>query len=602
MRRLCLTLLLVLAWVGTVCAASSPEDRRAATGCASYLRAAQFVVSESPTPPAQGWAPLSLPDNWRVRHPRLSGFAWYQIHFRLASLPARPCALYVPHVSLAGEFWLNGSLLNPGVRYDTADGRMGSSMGEAPLYLILPSGLFRSGDNVIDVRLQGDTRVRSGLSAITLASPDALQHNWRQRYTLQVVMPYILLVAMACATCFLAVHLWRRRQLYIIQFGMVAGVIAISSYLSMDLRISRVDEQAIRVVVTTVMYWILCVAGYRIAGVRVRWFLPLLHSVSALTVLFTLGSLIINEMTDRIWLITWPHIALRAVVVVLLLRRARLNRSWKYALLAITAGLWLITIAQSNLILMERLPWDSFRWSIAGALPFCVMLLFFFAGRFILDREEAVLQQRVAIVAERARILQDMHDGMGAHLITALHLARRSDVDRGDLARAIEESLQDLRLIIDSLDLTERDVLPLLGNLRFRLEPRLAALGIKLEWDVLPPLPTLNYLTPNSALAILRVVQEAINNAIRHAQPGMVRITARVEPRWVLIRVSDDGCGFVPEASHQGRRGLSGMQSRAASLGATLIVDSSQTGTCISLQLPRSMTGVAAHPGSPGRD
>jgi signal transduction histidine kinase len=93
----------------------------------------------------------------------------------------------------------------------------------------------------------------------------------------------------------------------------------------------------------------------------------------------------------------------------------------------------------------------------------------------------AALAQQGAVTAERGRILQEMHDGMGAHLTAALHLARRGEVARHELIGSIEESLQDLRSIIDSLDLSGGDLLPLLANLRFRLEPRLKTLGVELR-------------------------------------------------------------------------------------------------------------------------
>jgi signal transduction histidine kinase len=212
-------------------------------------------------------------------------------------------------------------------------------------------------------------------------------------------------------------------------------------------------------------------------------------------------------------------------------------------------------------------------------------MLYFFAEHFIVEREQAARQQRDAIAAERGRILQDMHDGMGAQLITALRLARRGDVPREQLIGSIEESLQDMRLIVDSLDLTEHDLLPLLGNLRFRLEPRLAALGIRLEWQV-TPLPELPYLTPASALAVLRIAQEAINNAVQHANPEYIRISANAEADGIVIGIADNGPGFTPAMTSPSSRGLSGMYMRAERLGARLRLESDASGTRVTLLLP----------------
>lgn len=551
------------------------------------LDRAEFVASDALTPPTEGWRMVSLPDNWRLTHPRLSGYAWYRLRFTLPSRPDQPLALYLPHLALSGELRLNGSLLNPDVRFDMP-GRMGTPMNDTPLYLVLPSALFRAGENVLTVRLQGNRLVRSGLSTVEIGPPDTLHGNWMPRYALQVIAPYLILVLMGGALCFLLAYAWHQRRAYTIQFALLTGVLAAASYLAVQLPLTRGVEQAVRVWITTVMYWFLCVAGYRLSGARVRWLLPMVHVCSALCLLASLAWALLGAVSDQVWMLTWPQIPLRLAVAVLLLRQGWRLHSLTYMALALTAMLWIATMVQSYLILMEALPWDSFRLSVAGGLPFCIAVLFYFAERFVVDREESLLQQRAAITAERERILQDMHDGMGAQLITALRLARRDDVDRIELARSIEESLQDLRLIIDSLDLAERDLLPLLGNLRFRLEPRLNTLGIALEWDVLP-LPELDYLTPETALAILRIVQEAINNAIQHALPRYIRISVKPADEGIAIEIADDGRGFEShsESARPGSRGLAGMQQRAAKLNARLELHSDAAGTRVRLLLQR---------------
>lgn len=546
---------------------------------------ADFVASDSTEPPDSGWRATMLPDNWRRTHPALHGYAWYRMRFTLPTRPDRPLALYIPHLALIGEVRLNGSLLNPGVRFDAPDGKLGTPMDDAPLYLVLPSGLFHAGDNVLEVRLQGSTLVRSGLSSVWLGPPEALRRSYLVRYTLQVVVPYVIMVLLAGALCFLMVYAWRQRHGYLIQVAMLVGILTLVSYLALRIPITRSTEQAFRVVTTTILYWMLCVAGYRLCESRIRGLMPLLHLLTVGCLLGTLFWAMHGDVSDRVWILTWPQLPIRFLLAGLIAYEGWKRGSVAYVALGLTAAVWTMTAVQSYMILLDMLPWDSFRLSVAGALPFCIALLFYFAHRFILDREESLLAQRAAIVAERERILQDMHDGMGAQLITALRMARREDVDRNEVARSIEESLLDLRLIIDSLDLTEQDVLPLLGNLRFRLAPRLSTLGIQLIWDV-APLPRLDYLTPESALAILRIVQEALNNAIQHARPDNIRISVKPEGAGVAIQIVDDGPGFRIDTSHAGARGLEGMRQRARKLGARLDIVSGDDGTRVCLWLP----------------
>lgn len=571
-------------WLVCFMSVAKPAD----TSVAMKLDVASFVAGDAATPPDAGWRQVTLPDEWRRTHPSLNGFAWYRVPFSLEARPDQPLALFIPHMSLIAEVRLNGSLLTPNVRFDTPSGSMGTSMDLAPFYATLPSGLFRVGENVLEVRLQGSPLVRSGLSAVWLGPPNALRSSYLPRYLVQVVIPSVIMVLLTGALSFLMVYAWRRRRDYIVQLTVLAGVIVLAVYLSymmLHLPIRRSSENALRVVVTTLMFWGLCVGGYRMCTTRLRGLMPALHFFSSACLILTLAWALRGDVGDRVWILTWPLLPIRVMVAGLLAYDGWRRGSAIHIALGLTAIFWMGTLVHTDLMLADLLSWNNVNVSLAGGLPFCIALLFYFAERFIFDREESILAQRAAIVAERERILQDMHDGMGAQLITALRLARRDDVERSEVARYIEESFLDLRLIIDSLDLTEHDLLPLLGNLRFRLSPRLHALGIELIWDV-EPLPRLDYLTPESALAILRIVQEAINNAIQHARASTIRISVKPKERGAVIDVVDDGPGFHVESSHAGARGVEGMRQRARKLGAQLDISSDEHGTRVRLWLP----------------
>jgi signal transduction histidine kinase len=547
------------------------------------LDQAQFVAGSAGLPPASGWMPVQLPDNWRKTHPTLDGYAWYRLRFELPAPPDVPLVLYVPHVSVAAEFWLNGSLLNPDVRYDTESG-LGTSMADTAIHLVLPSGLFRSGTNTLDIRLQGSTRVRSGISAITIARSEYVRPAWQLRYALQSGAPYALLVIMCMAMFFMFAHFQRQRRKHGMQAVVLIAVVAATLYFVQGIPLSRGMQEVARIVVTTLMYWPMCIAGYRLAGYTLRGFLTALHVVTAVTLLGVIGSAMVFQAGDALWSWNWPNMVPRFIVAALILRRAWEDRSIKLGALGITTLLWLLALVQSGLNMEDLLDWDSFRWSVVGSLPFCVVMTFIFAERFVLDREEAAVAQRMAILNERERLLQDVHDGMGAQLVTALHIARQPDADRSEVVQSLEESLQDLRLIIDSMDMQTPDLLPLLANLRFRMEPHLKAMGISLEWDV-QPLPASAGLRPEAALSVLRIVQEAINNAIRHGQARVLRVSVINEAGAAVISVTDDGRGFEVSADErQGAYGVRGMRQRAQKLGGTLTIDSGAGGTRVSLR------------------
>lgn len=119
-------------------------------------------------------------------------------------------------------------------------------------------------------------------------------------------------------------------------------------------------------------------------------------------------------------------------------------------------------------------------------------------------REAQMLQ---TISDERQRLMQDMHDGLGSSLISAIRSVERGGMSDLKVSQILKDCLDDLKLTIDSMEPVEADLLLLLATLRFRLEPRLEGSGIALLWEV-QELPTLAWLDPSRALHILRIVQE----------------------------------------------------------------------------------------------
>jgi len=199
------------------------------------------------------------------------------------------------------------------------------------------------------------------------------------------------------------------------------------------------------------------------------------------------------------------------------------------------------------------------------------------------------LEQQHAVAEERERIMRDLHDGLGGQLVAALALTRSGVSGQPAIEQTLRDALDDLRVVIDSLDPVEGDLLVLLGTVRGRLEPRLAQQGLHFEWQVsdIPPIPGF---TPDKALHVLRIVQEAIANVLKHAKAKAVTIRTGTRPASeslgpaVFIEVADDGAGIATAAA--AGRGLGNMRERAARIGARLDLDSNAQGTTVRLWLP----------------
>ncbi len=196
------------------------------------------------------------------------------------------------------------------------------------------------------------------------------------------------------------------------------------------------------------------------------------------------------------------------------------------------------------------------------------------------------IEQRQMLAQERQRLVQDMHDGLGSSLVSALKVVEHGRMEEAEVAQVLKGCIDDLKLAIDSMEPVEADLLLLLATLRFRLGPRLESSGIVLRWEV-ENVPALEWLDPKNALHILRILQEAFSNIIKHTHATEIRVTTGVENNHVVVTVTDNGQGFsVENALKSGGKGLSNQMRRAQAIGAKVNWDSNDAGTRLTLLLP----------------
>jgi signal transduction histidine kinase len=119
------------------------------------------------------------------------------------------------------------------------------------------------------------------------------------------------------------------------------------------------------------------------------------------------------------------------------------------------------------------------------------------------------------------------------------------------------------------------------------VERLLGSLLARHRFEVHPTLGAEPDLDLDTKEALYRIVQECLNNVIRHAQAHVVGFSLTEQNRCVRIEVTDDGVGFDPSSSFPGHLGLTSMHERAVGIGATLVVDSAPgKGTRVSVELP----------------
>jgi signal transduction histidine kinase len=222
----------------------------------------------------------------------------------------------------------------------------------------------------------------------------------------------------------------------------------------------------------------------------------------------------------------------------------------------------------------QSYPWPLIVWLLAliAAARFTVRPLARLATRATLQRDLVV----AATEAERARLAADIHDDALQELtLLVRRLEASGDFEGADIGRTVADRLRaicgDLRLpILDDLG-----VGPALDWLVLRIE-RLAGGEVRLDRSELDARHS-----PDVELAIFRVAQEALANAVKHGKPPIV-VRYRSTPGGISLAIDDAGPGITDaapaDAEQAGRFGLLNMAQRAEQIGAILDIKRWPTG------------------------
>ncbi len=193
---------------------------------------------------------------------------------------------------------------------------------------------------------------------------------------------------------------------------------------------------------------------------------------------------------------------------------------------------------------------------------------------------------------ERERIGRDLHDEL-AQLLTAMRLELQLAARDGALELqpqrrllTIVDGLVDAKeRIIAALQPVDLQTLGLEGAVRTTIDELRRRTGLPIESviDMSGTEPE-----PDVAAALLRLLQEALTNAVRHAAAGRIDVTLSSDDERLAVTVTDDGVGFDPDqARTEGRFGLLGARERVEALRGEFRIDSGPgQGTRLSFWLP----------------
>jgi signal transduction histidine kinase len=591
------------------------------------LRDARFVAASTAEPPAADAAGelRTLPDDWR-RAPRGILAGWYELRFSVERSNADEWAIYLPALSMNAAIYLDRELVGDGGRFDEPVARNWSR----PLLWPLAGTVFAPGEHVLHVRLQADLPDSGLLDRVYVGPLDVLAPAYARRDALKVEAVWVITLCLAIVGVFTgALWLqWRDPS-----YGWFAA--AAFAWAAIHLNLLVVD-----IPVGTVTWWgcwYLALIAWVIA--LARFLLAFIGSadprpVRGLTILGLAGVAVLVPLT--MWQSPWLHPAARVwitaslpvlgLAVVKTMQWLREQGDDPGAAVPSVLGLsvvgcavhdWLIFLDLAGPLGLAGPTYDYF-------LPYAAPSVFVAMGWVLLRRFTDALEESAALVAdlerrvdaerdelqrnyerlhdverarvlaeERERIMREMHDGLGSHLVSTLALLETDGLAHDAVGHAVRAALDDLRLMIDALVPLDGDLLGALAMLRARMQPRLEAAGIRVVWRI-SDLPRIADLGASQVLQVLRILQEAVTNVLKHA--GARTITVRTSDaagadRGVMVEIADDGCGLV--AATPAGRGLQNMRQRAAAIGATLEIEGVPPGTRIRLHIPIAERAVA---------
>lgn len=603
--------------LGAACAAVLACAPAPDTDSGLRLDAARVLLggpAAAPPDDAEGWSAEALPLRWTPARLGDERAAWVRLRFPVDEPPGEPWAVYLPRLRMNAAVVLNGARLGDG-------GRMGerpTRNWNRPLYFAIPSGALHTGENQLDIHLVTSRLSELRLGEVRVGPAAALRQTYERQVLRQITMRQVS-VALVLATGLLLglVALqrpdlrgarWLAASLWLLSFGQCDSFVreppvsaelwqwanAAGYYFAFALLPIGV-HRALDVVAPRLEAGMLLTAAL-LAGVAWLWPVVLVSSASGIYL---------------------PALAALAYIVVCTLSVVRRRQIRRGAILLGTA-LLLLGMALHDLqaavtgLALPGAPMATYvpvvvavaaLWLLLGyvldALAESETLARELDGRVARKHAElqanyermGALERERATAAERERMLREMHDGLGGQLVSTLAMVEQGGAGEAAVIDALRAALEDMRLMLDSLH-GDADLLSVLGGLRARLEPRMAGRGLAFDWRI-GELRVTPALAPNHVMSLMRIVQEAITNVIKHADARTIRVTngeaLGADGRLgVYVEVADDGRG-LPACPGTPGRGLVNMRRRASEdLGGSFAIATAGPagGTVVRLWIP----------------
>lgn len=546
---------------------------------------------------------VQLPDSLDTKKTAAPSRATYHFTVSAADFSSDHPAIFLEKFTDTAEIEVNGSLVTPPISAQ-------SRSWNQPLYAVVPPVIIQRDANEITITLSANWADIMHLFPVRIGDAQALQFQHDLTMIYRAGMPRIGLGLALFGSVFFAALSMLQREVLSYRW---LTIICVANVAFLTHPVFRIDPLPYRI---WLLFWTSAIhfqvyALHRFIALYTRrrgtfservW----VSSLAIGSFIFLLGPLSIGR-----GVLLWMGFAsilfsLLSISQLLKVSTARQRRVRLFLFLILSA-----TLALGVTEVLRQASWTIFEkaevYQFAPVLLFAAILsllahnllaaedrnsrLLAKLREKVIGRTRELDTSRLQLVEagrravreeERQRILLDLHDGIGGQLVNVLAYMSMQPHQDLTLRKALEAALMDLSLIIDSLE-TENCVSTLLGTLRGRVEPLFHRHNLKFDSKIKaePSLPTEG---PSQNLLLMRIVQEAFTNIIKHAKATIVLV--QVSERAIMIK--DNGIGFDIR-SFQDREdfvihhGLASMKRRAEALGVHLKIVSNTEGTSVIL-------------------
>lgn len=556
---------------------------------------------------------VNLPDSWDSSNKDFEGQSWYQIEFRLDPNKPKPNAVFLPRAVMNAHAYLNGYWIGG---LGTLEGDITRHWNHPYLFQFSPE-LLNMGNNTLLIQVAGYQNYRSGLGRVWMGPSNVLEPLYDSAYRWQVTGSMLAtLVAFGSGLLLLLFAKVFREQegFYFLALAVIVFAARNTGYF---LDWVPLPHALWGQLVHSLHAWFACLYGLfliKYTGLKWKW-IPVglwTYAIGVSVATLAVDSQAILQFT--FWLLM-PIIPVMLILNVLLLSFSWRTRNFEAAILGCSSLLFVLLSLRDLATMIDALPIESILLSqYTGLLLFVsACWIIFRRYRLLLDdlkdsneslnselaiREQQLfrqfnllrkIEQQRTQDDERRRIMQDIHDGVGSSLVSALNLSETRPLSQEEMRDVLQECLDDLRMAIDSLDPQSDDLLALLGNFRWRYERRLKASGIALVWSV-ADVPRLEGYSSRDLFDLLRIVQEVFANSLKHSQATKIELSVRWDAAndKVLLNISDNGVGMPTNTLGRGR-GLAHMNIRAKAICIELYTGKStlEQGLTVYMAIPK---------------